>query len=149
MLYLLKLVFCLINPTLMTSLFQQWTNLSVLGMPENPNQIEVFRIKVCNTSCMLIIMVCALYCGLFLYQDKVIEIIPYVMTMSVLFLCLYLNYRQHFFANRLLMMIATNGLIFYTLIYAGYDIQSQMFFIILMATSFPAFFKMPVFPSCF
>ncbi|MEZ4884299.1 MAG: ATP-binding protein [Chitinophagales bacterium] len=36
-------------------------------------------------------------------------------------------------------MFITNGLIFYTLIYAGYDIQSQMFFTILMATSFLLF----------
>ncbi len=123
----------------MTSIINQWSNLQELGMPENPNQIEKFRITVCNTISVLIICVCVLYSTLFLYQNKIIEITPYVLALFISVICLYLNYRKYFFANRILIMIVANGLIFYTLIYAGYDIQSQMFFIILMATSFLLF----------
>lgn len=123
----------------MKSIFQQWSNISELGMPDNPNQLEVFRIKMCNTTCFLIILICILYCSLFLYQNKIIEIIPYILTIGVSVVCLYLNYQKRYLANRFLMTLTVNALIFYTLIYAGYDIQSQMFFIILMATSFLLF----------
>ncbi|MFK7906557.1 MAG: ATP-binding protein [Chitinophagales bacterium] len=122
-----------------TSIVKQWTAISELGMPENPNQIEKFRIVLCNTISMLIILVCVLYTTLFLCQNKTIEVIPYVLSLFISIICLYLNHRKHFFANRLLIMLLANSLIFYTLIYAGYDIQSQMFFIILMATSFLLF----------
>ncbi len=129
----------------MTSTVKKWLSIFELGTPKNANQIEKYRIKVCNNISVIIILVCLLYCGLFLFQNKIVEIIPYVITLVISMICLYLNYKNHFFANRILIMLAGNGLIFYTLIYAGYDIQSQMFFIILMATSF-LLFKKPYIP---
>lgn len=123
----------------MRSIAEQWSSMSELGMPKEANQIERFRIKVCNTTSFLIILVCGLYCSLFLYQNKTIETVPYFLTIFIALVSFYLNYKRRFFANRFVIMLMANCLIFYTLIYAGYDIQSQMFFIILMATSFLLF----------
>lgn len=110
-----------------------------IGITGNQSQIEQFRIKLCNYFLWSILVVCIIYAGLYMSYEKYTYSLPYFMTLASAVFGLVLNYHQKFLLNRIFTLLISNVLIFYTLLLAGYDIQAQMFFIIITATSFLLF----------
>ena len=123
----------------------KWKNPVKIGTQHADNYLESFSIMLCNYIAWMLILVCSIYSVYFMSRANFWNSFPYLFYVSIGGICLYLNHKKYFFANRILTLLSANSIIFYSLIYVGYSIQSQMYLTILVATSFLLFSK-PIIP---
>lgn len=101
--------------------------------------IESLRHDIYQGICRIMIVICLIYCLLYIFRGNFQEIIPYALTISAGFFSLYLYHKERFLASRTLVLFPCNILILYTLVNTGYDHQAHIFLVILVATSFLLF----------
>jgi len=110
-----------------------------MEVTSNPKfRLETLRQEIFNGVSRILIAICLIYLFLYISKGKIQDSIPYMITILGSFFSLYLDTKKKV-VSRSLMLFLSNILIFYSLVNTGYEHQSHVFLIILVAVSFLLF----------
>ncbi len=110
-----------------------------MEVTSNPKfRLETLRQEIFNGVSRILIAICLIYLFLYISKGKIQDSIPFMITILGSFFSLYLDTKKKV-VSRSLMLFLSNILIFYSLVNTGYEHQSHVFLIILVAVSFLLF----------
>jgi len=114
-------------------------SISRIGISEGLSQAKRLQIELCNILCMLSFLICLFYFIVFLFTDSSVQSFIYLIGVTVSLIALFLNFKNKNTSAIVITITLATSLVFYTVVYAGFESQAHCLLTTLVLCSFIMF----------